>query len=125
MFIYHIEPIAKKNRLLWRLVKGKKGGKQVAVMRLNRGERFAESTSRDTDEVIGVVHGHGLITVGDRAIRADEHETVYVPAGTEHAVVNTGHAPLELYLVYTPVDTVTRTYPRKPAKKGALYASLH
>lgn len=60
-------------------------------------------THPESDEVLHVIEGEGVQTVGDSgefAVRAGD--SVYIPRGTEHSTFNTGWRQLRLIAIYNP-----------------------
>lgn len=60
-------------------------------------------THPESDEVLHVIEGEGVQTVGDSgefAVRAGD--SVYIPRGTEHSTFNTGWRQLRLIAIYSP-----------------------
>ena len=73
----------------------------------------------DTDQIIWIEQGMAMIKMGacesylDFQGKACAGDTIFVPAGTWHNVINIGRIPLKVYVVYAPphhpVGTVHRT----------------
>lgn len=60
-------------------------------------------THPEADEVLHVIEGEGVQTVGDSGefeVRAGD--SIYVPRGTEHSTFNTGWRQLRLLAIYSP-----------------------
>ena len=61
------------------------------------------------EEVIYVISGEGVQTVGDGpAFPIREGDAVYIPANTLHSTYNTTWRPLRLVVVYTPGGAETQ-----------------
>lgn len=57
----------------------------------------------DSDEVLYIIEGEGVQTVGDEpefAVKAGD--TIYIPKGVEHSTFNTGWRQLRILAVYNP-----------------------
>lgn len=73
----------------------------------------------DTDQIIRIEHGVGLVKMGDCKDRLDfqkevcKGDTIFVPAGTWHNVINIGRMSLKVSSIYSPphhpLGTVQRT----------------
>lgn len=80
----------------------------------------------DTDQIIRIEQGMGLVKMGDCKDHLDfqkevcKGDTIFVPAGTWHNVINIGRIPLKVSSVYAPphhpVGTIHRT--RKEAENA-------
>lgn len=80
----------------------------------------------DTDQIIRIEQGMGLVKMGDCKDHLDfqkevcKGDTIFVPAGIWHNVINIGRIPLKVSSVYAPphhpVGTIHRT--RKEAENA-------
>lgn len=67
------------------------------------GQGHAEHRHADADEVIYVISGIGVQTVGDsEPFDVVAGDAIYVPRDTLHSTFNTGWSPLRIFVVYTP-----------------------
>ena len=73
----------------------------------------------DTDQLLRIEQGCGMVKIGacreqlDMQYRVCRGDSIFVPAGTWHNVINTGRIPMKLSSVYAPPNhprgTVHRT----------------
>lgn len=73
----------------------------------------------DTDQIIRIEQGYAMIKMGecerqlDYQTRVSKGDTLFVPAGIWHNIINMGSGPLKLSSIYSPphhpVNTVQRT----------------
>lgn len=108
-FVVNIEQAAKQNQTyrtaIWT-------GKhlQVTVMSINVGDDIGFEVHPTTDQFIRIEEGQGLVQMGPSRDRLDfqqmayEDDAIMIPAGTWHNVVNTGHKPLKVYVIYAPPE---------------------
>lgn len=95
---------------------------QMTIMSIPIMGEVGEEIHEDTDQMIRVEHGIGMLLVGKKGEDTMEIETkqivnkgdiIFVPAGTWHNIINKGRRPLKLSSVYAPphhpADTVHRT----------------
>lgn len=60
-------------------------------------------THPESDEVLHVIEGDGVQTVGDSGeFPITAGDSIYVPRGTEHSTFNTGWRQLRLIAIYSP-----------------------
>lgn len=108
-FVVNIEKAAKQNNnyrtALWT-------GKhfQVTLMSINAGDDIGLEVHPHTDQFLRIEEGEGIAQMGSSKEKLDFEKKVYeddaiiVPAGTWHNVINTGHTPLKLYVIYAPPE---------------------
>lgn len=75
---------------------------QLVAMSLKVGEDIGEETHEKIDQIFFIIDGLGEALVGEERIRIEEHDVVFVPAGTVHNVKNVGDKELKLYTIYSP-----------------------
>lgn len=62
----------------------------------------------DTDQILRVEQGFGMVYMGehqehmDYSVRVSQGDTIFVPAGAWHNLVNAGRVPLRLSSIYAP-----------------------
>jgi quercetin dioxygenase-like cupin family protein len=76
----------------------------VGEVIINPGQGHAPHTHPGEDEVIYVISGEGVQTVGEgaEAFEIREGDAIYIPLGTVHSTYNTTWRPLRLVVTYTP-----------------------
>ncbi|MGN0481641.1 MAG: cupin domain-containing protein [Lachnospiraceae bacterium] len=81
---------------------------QMTLMCIMPGSDIGLENHKDTDQFVRVEQGMGLVKMGaceDRPefqARVVMGDTIFVPAGTFHNVINIGKIPLKLSSVYAP-----------------------
>lgn len=98
---------------------------QMTLMNIPVRGEIGPEIHEDTDQMIRVEQGIGLVTMGadkdnpDFGQRVMQGDTIFVPAGTWHNIVNAGRIPLRLTSIYAPPHhprgTIHRT--REEAQK--------
>jgi oxalate decarboxylase/phosphoglucose isomerase-like protein (cupin superfamily) len=66
------------------------------------GQGHARHLHEHADELIYVISGTGVQTVGDEEFGIAEGDMVYIPMATMHSTMNTGWQALRLIVTYTP-----------------------
>ena len=77
---------------------------QLVLMSLKPGEEIGLELHPDTTQFIRVVSGHGEAILHSSPIRLYPGMALFIPAGTEHNVINTGSRLLKLYSLYAPPE---------------------
>ena len=92
---------------------------QVTLMSIRAGEDIGLERHPNVDQFLRIESGRGLVQLGPRKDNLHYQQyvqddfAIFVPAGTWHNIINTGHTPLKLYTIYAPPEhpfgTVHRT----------------
>ncbi|WP_019147302.1 cupin domain-containing protein [Timonella senegalensis] len=70
---------------------------------INPTKGHAIHTHPDSDEVLYIIEGSGVQTVGDSGeFEVSAGDTIYIPRGTEHSTFNTGWRQMRILAIYTP-----------------------
>src|SRR5699024_11441095 len=83
---------------------------QLTLMSINVGDDIGLEMHPDLDQFIRIEQGQGIVRMGNRMDRLDFQSEVYdnyvifIPAGTWHNLINTGHVPIKLYSIYAPPE---------------------
>jgi mannose-6-phosphate isomerase-like protein (cupin superfamily) len=77
---------------------------QAAVMTIEPGGDAGPAEEHDGDQILYVVDGEALVTVGEEQRRGGPGTLVTVPARTRHHVANAGTGPLFVLTVYAPPE---------------------
>ena len=77
-------------------------------MSIGVGEDIGLELHHDVDQFLRIEQGQGILQMGknkellDYTIAISDDSAIFVPKGTWHNVINTGHMPLKLYSIYAP-----------------------
>ena len=77
---------------------------QLVIMSLKQGEDIGEEVHEKVDQLLFIVEGEGEAVIEDEIFGFDEHDVLFVPAGTRHNIKNTGDKELKLYTIYSPPE---------------------
>jgi mannose-6-phosphate isomerase-like protein (cupin superfamily) len=77
---------------------------QTAVMTVPAGEDAGPAETHGGDQIVYVVEGEAVITVGEHQRRTGPGSLVLIPAGARHHVRNPGREPLFFLTVYAPPE---------------------
>lgn len=97
----NIKKIATENRY-FRQVLHTGPHSQLVVMSIPPGEEIGEEVHSKTDQLLVIVDGKGEAVLDEKRQPADEHNVIFVTAGTVHNIRNTGNKDLKLFTVYSP-----------------------
>ncbi|MEY4440432.1 MAG: hypothetical protein RLY49_58 [Candidatus Parcubacteria bacterium] len=76
---------------------------QLVLMSLVPGEDIGLEVHTDNDQFFRFEKGEGKVIVGETEYIVGDGDTVIVPAGTQHNVINTSSVEeLKLYTIYAP-----------------------
>lgn len=93
---------------------------QIVAMSIPANSDIGEEIHQGTDQILFFVDGEGEAIINGETKKVEEHDVVFVPAGTTHNFRNTGDEDLKLFTVYAPPEHPDGTI--HPAKKDALEA---
>lgn len=86
---------------------------QLVLMTLRPGEEIGMEVHENGDQFIRVETGTGTAVLDGASHPLEDGTIVLIPAGVDHNIVNTGNAPLRMYVLYSPPEhpdgTVHRT----------------
>lgn len=74
----------------------------AGVVNLKPGKGHDIHTHSDSDEILYFISGKGEQTVADETEEVGPGEMIYILAGVEHGIINTGWETLQLFAVYAP-----------------------
>ena len=77
---------------------------QTAVMTIRSGEEAGPAETHAADQIVYVIEGEALITVGEEQRRTGPGGLVLIPAGAQHHVRNPGRTSLFFLTVYAPPE---------------------
>lgn len=77
---------------------------QLVVMSIEPGEEIGLETHESGDQFIRIESGTGEFVVDGNSQPASDGDSVLIPAGVEHNVINAGDQPLKLYALYSPPE---------------------
>ena len=80
------------------------GHSQTAVMTIAPGEDGGPAETHRADQIVYVIEGEAVITVGEEERRTGPGGLVLIPAGARHHVRNPGREPLFFLTVYAPPE---------------------
>lgn len=82
---------------------------QIVAMCIPVGEDIGEETHPETDQILFFVKGEGEAILNGETKAVEEHDVVFVPAGTTHNFKNVGDEDLKLFTVYAPPEHANGT----------------
>jgi mannose-6-phosphate isomerase-like protein (cupin superfamily) len=75
---------------------------QLVFMSLRVKEEIGEEVHPFTTQFIRIEQGTGLAIVGGKEYEIRASDSVFIPAGTRHNIINIGQTKLKLYTLYSP-----------------------
>lgn len=75
---------------------------QVVLMSLLPGEDIGAEIHEMADQILVIIKGDGTAMVGGETSSIAKHSLIFVPAGIEHNIINTGTESMKLYTIYAP-----------------------
>jgi len=101
MYAEDIKKLTKENTN-FRMVLHTGAHSQIVAMNIPVGGDIGEEVHPDTDQMLFFVDGEGEAILAGEARKVEEHDVVFVPAGTVHNFKNVGNDDLKLFTVYAP-----------------------
>lgn len=77
---------------------------QLVVMSIPVGEEIGMEVHESGDQFIRVESGTAEFFVDGQTQIGNDGDSIVVPAGLEHNVVNVGDEPLKIYAIYSPPE---------------------
>lgn len=77
---------------------------QVVAMNIPVGGDIGEETHADVDQILYFIDGTCEAILNGESRTVEEHDIVFVPAGTLHNFKNVGDEDLKLFTVYAPPE---------------------
>ena len=103
MFATDIKKLTKENTN-YRKVLHTGTQSQIVAMSIPVGGDIGQEVHPATDQMIFIVEGDGEAILNNETKHIEEHDVVFVPAGTTHNFKNTGDKELKLFTVYAPPE---------------------
>ena len=75
---------------------------QLVLMSLLQGEEIGMETHPDNDQFFRFEAGEGRVLINGNEYEVVDGDTIIVPCGAEHNVINTGSEALKMYTIYSP-----------------------
>ena len=76
-------------------------GSQLVVMSIPPGQEIGEEIQEDIDQTLFIVAGQGEAVLDGNVTPVRQHDAVFVPAGTNRNLRNSGHGRLKLFTAYS------------------------
>lgn len=75
---------------------------QLVLMTLKANEDIGMETHANTDQFFRFEAGIGQCIIDGKEYDVVDGDSVIIPAGSEHNIINTGDEPLKMYTIYSP-----------------------
>ncbi len=75
---------------------------QLVLMTLQPNEEIGLEVHDDTDQFFRFEAGKGTVVIDESEYQVGDGDSVIVPSGSKHNVINTSAEPLKLYTIYAP-----------------------
>ena len=73
---------------------------QITLMNILPNESIGLEIHPDTDQFIQIIQGTGMVK--DFSKRVGDNESIIIPAGKWHNLINIGNEPIKLFSIYAP-----------------------
>lgn len=100
---------------------------QLVVMRLGPNEEIGREIHATTTQFIRIEEGEAVCTIGRNPDSANDEiiylskngqDTVIIPQGTYHNIINKSKTDLRLYTIYSPPEHPPQTYQKNKFNKN-------
>lgn len=98
---------------------------QLVLMSLKPGEEIGLEVHPHVDQFFRFEQGEGRVIVDAEEFAVVDGDSVVVPAGSQHNVINTGAGDLKLYTLYSPANHPDGTVHKTKAEADAAEAAEH
>lgn len=96
---------------------------QLVLMSLKPGEDIGMEVHPDNDQFFRFEAGQGKVVINDQEYSVKDGDTVVIPKGSKHDVINTGDSDLKMYTIYAPLHHADGTIHK--TKQEAMEAEKH
>lgn len=103
MYIADIKKLTKENTN-FRTVLHTGTYSQIVAMSIPVGTDIGEEVHPTTDQLIFIVDGKGIAILNGEIRTIEEHDVVFIPAGTTHNIQNSDDEALKLFTIYAPAE---------------------
>ena len=100
---------------------------QLVLMNLKPGEEIGEETHQSVDQFFRFESGTGKCIIDDNNYAVKDGDSIIVPAGAKHNVINTGTEPFRMYTIYSPPnhqDGIIRVTKTEADRKDESYDGI-
>ena len=75
---------------------------QLVLMTLKPKEEIGMETHKSIDQFFRFESGNGKCIINNTEYVIKDGDSIIIPAGSKHNIINTGTKPLKMYTIYTP-----------------------
>ena len=90
---------------------------QLVLMNLQSGEDIGEEV-HDVDQFFRIEKGLGKVFIDETEYTVEDGDSIIVPSGSKHNVLNIGPDELKLYTIYSPANHIDGTIHRTKADEA-------
>jgi mannose-6-phosphate isomerase-like protein (cupin superfamily) len=103
MFVADIKKLTKENPYFRKVLHTGRFS-QIVAMNIPIGGDIGEEIHQNIDQILFIVDGDAEAILNGETRNIEEHDVVFVPAGTTHNFKNIGDEELKLFTVYAPPE---------------------
>ncbi len=75
---------------------------QLVIMSLLPGENIGMETHPTSDQILYIITSEGTAIVDGEIKPIAQHSIIFIPAGSEHDIINNGKGKMKLFTIYAP-----------------------